>query len=179
MIHLDEIKSFITINPWGSVTYLKTDQWERLKWVVNQKNSGFFQNVITPNFEDLEQEFEEAVKKAGQKSLSWLKKNAEKKASLPAASTVQTRVFHRDPVIAAYIKKRANGKCQLCGQEAPFKDSNGEPYLECHHLVWLSKGGQDSVNNCVALCPNCHRKMHIINDLNDIDILKALLGQMP
>ena len=88
-------------------------------------------------------------------------------------SSVQTKVYHRDPTIAAYVKKRAKGYCQLCGQKAPFYDQDGEPYLECHHIVWLSNGGMDSPNNCVALCPNCHRKMHVINDLNDINILKT------
>ena len=177
LVHLDEFKSFITINPWSSITYLKTDQWERLKWVINQKNPGFFQNVIAPDVEILNQEFEKAVQKAGQKSLSQLKKVAEKKASQSVVSTVQTKVYHRDPAIAAYVKKRADGRCQLCGQKAPFEDPNSEPYLECHHIKWLSKGGQDSIDNCVALCPNCHRKMHIINDLNDINVLKTKLSK--
>ena len=32
----------------------------------------------------------------------------------------------------------------------------------------------DSADNCVALCPNCHRKMHMLNDPNDVNILKAI-----
>ena len=86
-------------------------------------------------------------------------------------SVVLTKTYHRDPTIAAYVKKRAKGVCQLCGQKAPFIDENGDPYLECHHVKWLSQGGMDSENNCVALCPNCHRKMHIINDPEDIAFL--------
>ena len=35
----------------------------------------------------------------------------------------------------------------------------------------LSKGGEDSEHNTVALCPNCHRKMHILNNKSDRDIL--------
>lgn len=34
------------------------------------------------------------------------------------------------------------------------------PYLEVHHVLPLSKGGPDTPQNCVALCPNCHRAMH-------------------
>ena len=111
-------------------------------------------------------------KKHQKKSLNQLKKAAEKKTTAPSSSTVQTKVYHRDPVIAAYVKKRANGFCQLCGIKAPFNDPNGEPYLECHHIDWLSNGGMDSIDNCVALCPNCHRKMHILNDPGDITLLK-------
>ena len=85
---------------------------------------------------------------------------------------VLSKVYHRDPAIAAYVQKRANGHCQLCGSPAPFKDKNDDPYLECHHIVWLSKGGIDSIDNCVALCPNCHRKMHIVNAEKDVNLLK-------
>ena len=42
-------------------------------------------------------------------------------------------------------------------------------------MDWLSKGGMDSAENCVALCPNCHRRMHILNDQADINTLKAII----
>lgn len=171
----NDFKSFITISSLSSITYLKDEQWERLRWLINQKNPGFFQNVTAPDENTLEQEFEDAVQKEGKKSLDQLKKAAEKKPSKPAESIVQTKVYHRDPTIAAYVKKRAKGVCQLCGLPAPFTDKNGEPYLECHHIDWVSQGGIDSVDNCVALCPNCHRKMHILNQTRDIESLKATL----
>ena len=44
---------------------------------------------------------------------------------------------------------------------APFmKKSNDEPYLEVHHIKPLSQGGEDSLENVKAICPNCHRKIH-------------------
>lgn len=121
---------------------------------------------------DLEKEFEEKVYEENRKTITLLELLVNKKESSPSASTVQTKVYYRDPSIAAYVKKRANGCCQLCGEKAPFADKNGDPYLECHHIEWLSKGGLDSINNCVALCPNCHRRMHILNDSKDINVLK-------
>ena len=71
--------------------------------------------------------------------------------------------FIRDQYVKEYAKKRANGICQLCNQPAPFIDLDGKPYLEVHHVIWLSDGGDDSIENVVALCPNCHRKMHSLN----------------
>lgn len=71
--------------------------------------------------------------------------------------------FLRDEYVAEYTKRKANGKCQLCKQNAPFKDAEDVPYLESHHIDWLSKGGKDTIENTVALCPNCHRKMHVLN----------------
>ncbi|WP_083791491.1 HNH endonuclease [Chlorobium ferrooxidans] len=48
---------------------------------------------------------------------------------------------------------------------------NGDPYLESHHVIWLSRDGRDSVDNVVALCPNCHRKMHIRDEKIDREVL--------
>lgn len=77
-------------------------------------------------------------------------------------------VYLRSSDVALYAKYRAKGKCQLCEQAAPFEDKYGEPYLECHHIKWLSEGGEDSPQNTVALCPNCHRKMHVLNHRSDV-----------
>lgn len=89
----------------------------------------------------------------------------------------QTTYYERDPDISAYIKRRAKGICDLCLKEAPFKDNAGHPYLEAHHIIWLSKGGPDEIDNIVALCPNCHRKMHVINDEKDIQILNQRVNE--
>ncbi|GAA0237082.1 HNH endonuclease [Metaclostridioides mangenotii] len=49
-------------------------------------------------------------------------------------------------------------------------------YLEVqvHHIIWLSKGGNDDIDNTVALCPNCHKKMHILNLDKDLEHLSNL-----
>ena len=172
-IYIDDFRSFITISRTNSITELDDNDWERLRWEVNRKNPGFFENVIPPDPETLKREFEAQVHKEAGKELKSLEKTAKKKSAKPEAVVVETKVYQRDPTIAAYVKKKANGHCQLCGAAAPFIDQNGDPFLECHHIDWLSKGGMDSVDNCVALCPNCHRKMHILNDPNDIKLLKA------
>lgn len=86
--------------------------------------------------------------------------------------------YFRDPYIARYAKRRANGVCQLCHNKAPFVGRNNEPFLECHHITWLSRGGQDSVDNVVGLCPNCHRRMHELDDEDDILLLRqAVIGR--
>ena len=62
--------------------------------------------------------------------------------------------------VKQYVKDRAGGTCELCGKYAPFKTAYDEPYLEIHHLITLSDDGPDTIYNTVALCPNCHKKMH-------------------
>jgi 5-methylcytosine-specific restriction enzyme A len=73
--------------------------------------------------------------------------------------------------LAEYVKRQAQGHCDLCERPAPFTNQDQKPYLECHHVIWLSQNGLDTLDNLVALCPNCHRKMHIVQDKNDINKL--------
>ena len=120
---------------------------------------------------ELNQEFEEEVENKRGVNRADLLADASNRGGKPSRSRVNTTVYYRDPVIAAAVKERANGKCDLCGQSAPFNNANGLPYLEEHHLIRLADGGDDSVDNAVALCPNCHRKMHIVNDKQDTKTL--------
>ena len=83
-----------------------------------------------------------------------------------------TVIYYRNPIIAKAAKERAAGICQLCGKPAPFNDVDGNPYLESHHIVWLSNGGEDTVENTVALCPNCHKRMHVLNEDSAVKTLK-------
>ena len=87
--------------------------------------------------------------------------------------SVVSSSYIRDAYVSEYAKRKANGSCQLCGETAPFSDKDGNPYLETHHIEWLANGGADTVENTVALCPNCHRKMHILNIEEDVARLKT------
>ena len=79
----------------------------------------------------------------------------------PTRITVVTSVFVRNADVVAEVLHRANGRCEACGSLAPFiRASDGTPYLEIHHRVRLADGGEDTVENALALCPNCHRKAH-------------------
>lgn len=80
--------------------------------------------------------------------------------------------YRRDLIVTEFAKRWVNGICQLCNQTAPFKTKKNGPYLEVHHIKWLSRGGRDNIYNTVALCPNCHRKMHVLDDREDVDFLK-------
>lgn len=110
-------------------------------------------------------------KKAKKLSPEELKKKAMRSHSRVGERKVQSTQYERDPYVSQYTKHRANGVCDLCQELAPFKDKNSEPYLETHHVEWLSKGGKDIIENTVALCPNCHRKMHVLDKDEDKSFL--------
>lgn len=79
----------------------------------------------------------------------------------PERNTAKTTTaYHRDPEVKAWVLQEAKGFCELCGAQAPFLTGKGNPYLEVHHVKGLADGGPDTTENTVALCPNCHRKVH-------------------
>jgi 5-methylcytosine-specific restriction protein A len=61
---------------------------------------------------------------------------------------VVTKSYLRNPDVIVEVLNRAGG----------FTDKT--PYLEVHHKVQLAAGGEDVVENAIALCPNCHRREH-------------------
>lgn len=69
----------------------------------------------------------------------------------------------RSEAIRLYALKRSNGICEGCTAPAPFQGKEG-PFLEVHHLLRLSDGGPDHPENVIALCPNCHRRVHFSKD---------------
>ncbi|RQT90702.1 HNH endonuclease signature motif containing protein [Burkholderia cepacia] len=50
--------------------------------------------------------------------------------------------------------------CEGCKQSAPFQRADGAPYLAVHHRRRLADGDEDTVENAIALCRNCHHERH-------------------
>lgn len=145
---------------------------QRKVWMFPLKASTSSKPIIPKSLLD-------KVAKKTEKKLRSLSKEALAKAAtvdsnrakknIRIVSTVQ---HHRSEAISLCVKAFAKGFCDLCSSHATFNDLKGLPYLECHHIEWLSKGGKDNLENTVALCPNCHRKMHVVNSNEDVDRLK-------
>lgn len=80
---------------------------------------------------------------------------------LPERVAILAFEFMRNPDVVAETLHRAQGRCGRCKSAAPFlRRSDGSPYLEVHHKLPLALGGEDTVENAIALCPNCHRALH-------------------
>jgi hypothetical protein len=79
----------------------------------------------------------------------------------PERIIVKTTAFLRNEDVIAEVLSRAEGHCELCKKSAPFKRRRDlSPYLEVHHKVRLADGGEDTLANAIATCPNCHRSAH-------------------
>ena len=135
------------------------------------------EGVIPTVDKELDNELlEKRVKKVKRKSnKQHIERRAKSASGTPGTRQVTSTSYTRDPYVVAYTLDRANGICELCNNPAPFQKKDGTPYLEVHHIQWLAKGGEDTIANTVALCPNCHKKMHILNLPKDIkSLLQAI-----
>jgi len=111
-------------------------------------------------------------KEASRLSDEELEKRAKYSKKGVGTRQIVSTIYERNEYVSELAKRRTNGVCRLCDEAAPFNNKQGKPFLESHHIVWLSKSGEDIIENTVALCPNCHRKMHILNLRSDINKLK-------
>ncbi|WP_458210993.1 HNH endonuclease [Haladaptatus sp. NG-SE-30] len=90
-------------------------------------------------------------------------------SSEPATTTSVTGTHRRASEVRKYALAWADGTCQGCDQPAPFETSSGSRYLEVHHVHRLSDGGPDDPESVIALCPNCHRRVHNGADKGDFN----------
>ena len=121
--------------------------------------------------EYLSKAFSKKSKKAKRLTDNEVLNRAKNASARTGFRTTSSKQYNRNPWVAEHAKRVAQGICQLCENPAPFKDEHGEPFLETHHIKWMAKGGMDTIENTIALCPNCHRRMHILNDTSDIQLL--------
>jgi hypothetical protein len=79
----------------------------------------------------------------------------------------------QDREVRMAVLERAGGRCERCGYVASRPE-----LLDLHHII--SAGDKvDRLNNCVALCSNCHRETHLVAYAQAIeaDLLK-IAGQL-
>lgn len=119
-------------------------------------------DAIRPvHFADLDGEFNREVEISRELSKEMRRKRL---ATAPTRAKKVARlvyIFERNPDVVAEVLERADGYCEGCKEKAPFtRRSDGTAYLEVHHRQPLAKGGDDTVENAIALCPNCHRHSH-------------------
>lgn len=147
---------------------LPVQGWEsRTRTPVQRFGGSFFDEVHVGSSqnEDMRTSIEQAFHKRVEASLAEAPETRQvrlaKAISVPTRLAVATFVFSRNPDVVAEALIRANGICQACKRPAPFaRRSDGSPYLEVHHKIPLANGGVDTVENAIAVCPNCHRRAH-------------------
>lgn len=141
---------------------------------TEESDSHIIQKEIAFDLENqsrlINKSYEKKAKKLLGKELE--ERAIESQSAQAIVRTTTTRTYQRNTFVTEFAKRRAKGICQLCNKPAPFNNKEGEPYLETHHIKWLSRGGSDTIDNTVALCPNCHKKIHVLDMKSDVKILR-------
>jgi len=78
----------------------------------------------------------------------------------PKKRLIETEIYDRCELVKKWVLEQADGNCECCNKNAPFINDVSSPFLELHHVKHLADGGSDTVNNAIAICPNCHREFH-------------------
>jgi 5-methylcytosine-specific restriction enzyme A len=71
---------------------------------------------------------------------------------------LMTEAVSRDRGLVEQLRNLYRGECQVCSW-APRRTYKTE-LCEAHHVRWLSRGGNDILENLVLVCPNHHRAIH-------------------
>ncbi|MGI2224981.1 HNH endonuclease [Shewanella frigidimarina] len=154
-VRLNKADSYFTFK--GVFKYINHFNEGQSKW-FQLGIDGF---VKVENLDSVNSALVESVEKALRDSSINRTKRLEKASKKPKSRSVTITVYDRNPDVVAQVLHIAQGNCGNCNNYAPFnKRKDGTPYLEVHHKIRLADGGDDSVENAIALCPNCHRKLH-------------------
>ncbi|MFW1026392.1 HNH endonuclease [Vibrio parahaemolyticus] len=117
--------------------------------------------VSLQSYSSLEESLEKQIAKALKSTSGERKERIKLSNGKPKRVNVVTTYYIRDPDVIVETLVRANGICEKCKNKAPFvRKKDKSPYLEVHHIIPLAEGGDDLLENTIALCPNCHRNAH-------------------
>ena len=180
-VHLFEVHAPHVYTYVGEVALLDTpyqemqidaEGGERKAWVFPlTPKSGTVPAIPVQVFRNLAERKEKQARKLSDEEVARRARQTQRHEVGVQTTTVTQH--KRNPYVAEEAKRRAKGICELCENPAPFADKYGKPYLETHHIVWLARGGKDRIENTVALCPNCHRRAHLLDNESDVRKLQA------
>lgn len=126
---------------------------------IPRLTKGF--TVVESSTVDGTKYLQEAIDRSRSDSSAARRKRLATAPKKPSSHLRLVSVFDRNPDVVAEVLFQADGICGSCGSEAPFiRRSDRSPFLEVHHITPLADGGEDTVENALALCPNCHREAH-------------------
>ena len=100
-------------------------------------------------------------------------------------SSTTGRVVKKNPSVSRKAVAASGFKCAYDPTHRTFLRASGLPYMEGHHLIPCTAGNAekywklfgrniDCVENIVALCPTCHRRIHFGSEVERAGIIEKL-----
>jgi 5-methylcytosine-specific restriction endonuclease McrA len=163
-VHVDEVKKIMAHSNWNALlTSLQSSKKEvyREEVIAEIKPESTGSQPTMQTEETFKMELDKRIKESVQLG-PVLRRDRMKEynKSTPRSLKITKEVYDVNTDVIAEVLYRASGRCENCGQMAPFyRKSDFTPYLEIHYKVPFETGGEDSVENAQAVCPNCHMKL--------------------
>lgn len=88
---------------------------------------------------------------------------------------IETYARNRGWVVEA--KNRFGVYCMCADCRNTFTKPDGQAYIEVHHIVSLSDGGEDSLWNLAVLCAHHHRMAHFADKSTQLGLRDILLRE--
>lgn len=67
--------------------------------------------------------------------------------------------YKRSETVRKKTHERSNYTCEYCGKS--------DCDLYCHHIELISEGGDDTIDNTMTVCYDCHKDIHSVDDYNE------------
>lgn len=115
---------------------------------------------------------EGALERAVSQGLGALDAHPEIARAFPSdtARTRVTEAARRNRDLVTALRARYRDRCQLCAFDPVVV--YGRRICEAHHIVYLSRGGADALDNMVLVCPNHHEAIHATSAVFDFADLR-------
>lgn len=134
------------------------------KPLYEQSHDAWYANRKVPP--SRESEYQNKVMEKAAKSQRFVEREGGVPVPKIGRNGISRSGYARTPAVAAEALQLAKFKCEIDPSHQTFtSNSTGKPYVEAHHLIPFSLQGSypvslDVTANIIALCPNCHRRLH-------------------
>jgi 5-methylcytosine-specific restriction endonuclease McrA len=165
----DLVKSSNTTGDYDENKQNAISNSDKIREIANKLHAqdGYIKHDANPSIENLyssdkiRYDLEEKIIRSKSDDSSVRKSRLKKASKIPERIQITSAGFIRNPDVITEVLLRASGICEWCQKPAPFiRKKDKTPYLEVHHKIMLSNGGEDTTDNAIALCPNCHKEQH-------------------
>lgn len=85
--------------------------------------------------------------------------------------------YARNKGWVAEAKNRFGVYCMCSNCKNTFIKPDGTPYIEVHHIIPMSEGGEDGLWNLAVLCAHHHRMAHFADNTICLTLQKTLLAE--
>jgi len=138
--------------------YLREYYWKNREKILKRNRENENKKVASRKYREENKEYTSQYQK------EWQKNNPEKVRYYYKIGNHRRRAILKNKELGNHskeeweeLKKKYNHTCQICGKKEPF-DNQVYRFLTEDHIIPLSKGGMNTIENIQPLCLSCNSR---------------------